>query len=151
MHSSDRNLVKERRIYLKKLKKLFIITGVIFIILVLQFCVFYNSVMATQLDSANIYMVGDCGSLLKYKGVEVKVSYVQYTYEGVNYPAYCLDKVAPFTDHELASHETPIKAIKTISQLPPLTMPAASWTAGCQDIRIASRQMKTPKATARFK
>lgn len=95
MHSSDRNLVKERRIYLKKLKKLFIITGVVFIILVLQFCVFYNSVVATQLDSANIYMVGDCGSLLRYKGVEVKVSYVQYTYEGVNYPAYCLDKTKP--------------------------------------------------------
>lgn len=80
---------------MKKLKKLFIITGVVFIILILQFCVFYNSVMATQLDSANIYMVGDCGSLLKYKGVEVKVSYVQYTYEGVNYPAYCLDKTKP--------------------------------------------------------
>lgn len=80
---------------MKKLKKLFIITGVVFIILVLQFCVFYNSVIATQLDSANIYMVGDCGSLLKYKGVEVKVSYVQYTYEGVNYPAYCLDKTKP--------------------------------------------------------
>ena len=95
MHSSDRNLVKERRIYLKKLKKLFIITGVVFIILVLQFCVFYNSVMATQFDSANIYMVGDCGSLLRYKGVEVKVSYVQYTYEGVSYPAYCLDKTKP--------------------------------------------------------
>ena len=80
---------------MKKLKKLFIITGVVFIILVLQFCVFYNSVMATQLDSANIYMVGDCGSLLRYKGVEVKVSYVQYTYEGVSYPAYCLDKTKP--------------------------------------------------------
>ena len=80
---------------MKKLKKLFIITGVVFIILVLQFCVFYNSVVATQLDSANIYMVGDCGSLLRYKGVEVKVSYVQYTYEGVNYPAYCLDKTKP--------------------------------------------------------
>lgn len=80
---------------MKKLKKLFIITGVVFIILVLQFCVFYNSVIATQLDSANIYMVGDCGSLLRYKGVEVKVSYVQYTYEGVNYPAYCLDKTKP--------------------------------------------------------
>lgn len=80
---------------MKKLKKLFIITGVVFIILVLQFCVFYNSVVATQLDSANIYMVGDCGSLLKYKGVEVKVSYVQYTDGGVNYPAYCLDKTKP--------------------------------------------------------
>lgn len=80
---------------MKKLKKLFIITGVVFIILILQFCVFYNSVIATQLDSANIYMVGDCGSLLKYKGVEVKVSYVQYTDGGVNYPAYCLDKTKP--------------------------------------------------------
>ena len=40
-------------------------------------------------------MVGDCGKLLKYKGVEVKVSYVQYTAEGVDYPAYCLDKTKP--------------------------------------------------------
>lgn len=80
---------------MEKLKKIFIILGIVFMILALQFCVFYHSVEATQLNSANIYMVGDCGKLLKYKGVEVKVSYVQYTAEGVDYPAYCLDKTKP--------------------------------------------------------
>jgi hypothetical protein len=54
---------------------------------------FMNSVHATSyIDSAYIYSVGDCGQLLKYKGVIVKTDYVQYSYNGVNYPAYCMDK-----------------------------------------------------------
>lgn len=54
---------------------------------------FMNSVYATlPIDSAYIYSIGSCGQLLKYKGVVVKTNYVQYNYEGVSYPAYCLDK-----------------------------------------------------------
>lgn len=54
---------------------------------------FMNSVYATlPINSAYIYSIGDCGQLLKYKGIIVKTDYVQYSYEGVSYPAYCLDK-----------------------------------------------------------
>lgn len=54
---------------------------------------FINSVCATSyVDSAYLYSVGDCGTLLKYQGVIVETGYVQYSYNGVNYPAYCLDK-----------------------------------------------------------
>ena len=49
----------------------------------------------STLNSAYIYSTGDCGSLLKYKGTIVKVSYVEYKDEGVSYPAYCLDKTKP--------------------------------------------------------
>lgn len=51
-----------------------------------------NSVHAINIDSANIISGGNCGSLLKYKGSVVIVYYAQYTKDGVNYPAYCLDK-----------------------------------------------------------
>ena len=53
---------------------------------------FINSVYATTVNSAEIYSIGDCGDLLKYKGFIVQVSYVQYQHEGNEYPAYCMDK-----------------------------------------------------------
>lgn len=49
----------------------------------------------STLNSAYIYSTGDCGSLLKYKGTTVKVSYVEYKDEGISYPAFCLDKTKP--------------------------------------------------------
>lgn len=53
---------------------------------------FMNAVYATSINTANVYATGDCGQLLKYKGGIVKVDYVQYTSNGVSYPAYCMDK-----------------------------------------------------------
>lgn len=80
---------------MKKGKKIISKIIIITVIILLQFLVFYNSVLATTIDKANVYMIGDCGTLLKYKGVPVKVSYVQYTNDGMDYPAYCLDKTKP--------------------------------------------------------
>ena len=74
-----------------KIKKIFIVISS----LVLSFLGFSGIVYAKTINSAHIYMVGDCGSLLTYKGNPVKVSYVEYTENGVHYPAYCLDKTKP--------------------------------------------------------
>lgn len=60
-------------------------------ILLLNGLSFINSVYASN-DSLYIYKTGDCGQLLTYKGVAVKVSYVIYTKDGISYPAYCMDK-----------------------------------------------------------
>lgn len=62
------------------------------IILILNTLSFVNSVYASNIDSAYIHSIGDCGKLLTYKGIVVKVTYVQYTKDGVSYPAYCMDK-----------------------------------------------------------
>lgn len=51
-----------------------------------------NLVYANQINSAHIYSIGDCGQLLTYKGIIVKTNYVEYTKDGVHYPAYCMDK-----------------------------------------------------------
>lgn len=57
---------------------------------------FMNAVYATtSIDSAYLYTTGDCGQLLKYKGGIIKVSYVQYSNNGVDYPAYCMDPNKP--------------------------------------------------------
>lgn len=54
---------------------------------------FMNSVYATtEINSAYMYSAGNCGQLLKYRGIIVITDYVQYSYNGVDYPAYCLDK-----------------------------------------------------------
>ena len=51
-----------------------------------------NCVNAVDINSADIKSLGDCGSLLKYKGVVVLAYYAQYEHNGVSYPAYCLNK-----------------------------------------------------------
>lgn len=61
-------------------------------ILALNTLGFINSVYATNINTANIYAVGDCGSLLTYKGIVVKVTYVEYINNSAHYPAYCMDK-----------------------------------------------------------
>ena len=54
-----------------------------------------NTAQAKTISNANVYSIGDCGSLLTYKGTPVKVSYVEYVENGVHYPAYCMDKTKP--------------------------------------------------------
>lgn len=61
-------------------------------ILILNLLIFINSTHAVNLNTANIYSVGDCGRLLTYKGIEVIVNYVEYINNGIHYPAYCMDK-----------------------------------------------------------
>lgn len=72
-----------------KIKKLLTILA----IFIMNGLGFVNAVYAAPyINSAHMYSAGDCGQLLKYKGVVVETGYVQYSYNGVNYPAYCLDK-----------------------------------------------------------
>ena len=89
------NMIKfKRKTNIKnKVKKVFIIIAS----LLLSFLGFTNIVYATNITSAHIYLVGDCGSLMTYKGNPIKVSYVEYTDGGVHYPAYCLDDAKPET------------------------------------------------------
>ncbi len=74
-----------------KIKKILVLIS----IFVINALVFMNSVYATSINSANLQSTGSCGELLTYKGGVVIVSYVQYTLNGVNYPAYCMDPNKP--------------------------------------------------------
>ena len=89
MLEEENNLEKFKRKY--KIKRIFIVA-----VSILMSCLgLINISYAKNINSAHIYLVGDCGSLLTYKGKPVKVSYVEYTEGGVSYPAYCLDKTKP--------------------------------------------------------
>lgn len=80
---------------LKKVKRNFSKVVLLISIFILNVLVFINSSYAASINSAYLYSIGDCGQLLKYRGSIVKVSYVQYDYNGMQYPAYCLDKTKP--------------------------------------------------------
>lgn len=74
------------------------------VILLTNFLILINSVKAaniTEIPQIELHSRGNCGQLLKYKGVIVKTTYVEYTYNGKNYPAYCLDKTLPGITSEL--------------------------------------------------
>ena len=77
---------------LYKIKKIIKISFIIFAVILMSFFNFANSVNASNLDTANIQSVGNCGQLLKYRGIIVETYYAQYNYDGKSYPAYCLDK-----------------------------------------------------------
>lgn len=62
------------------------------ILIILNSLVLLNSVYAVNLGDVNVYSAGDCGELLKYKGVTVKTTYAEYDSGSGLYPAYCLDK-----------------------------------------------------------
>lgn len=85
----------------KKLIKIIKIVLIIISILVIEFLNILNSVQAANISSANLYSDGECGTLLKYKGIDVKVTYVKYDDQnGISYPAYCLDKNLPGVTEE---------------------------------------------------
>lgn len=97
-----------------RVKYIFILVSLFSIFNILSFM---NSAYAQNLSSANIYLVGDCGSLLTYKEIPVKVSYVQYSESGVDYPAYCLDKTKSRSRNNTlcsfcAKHDTRCRALE---------------------------------------
>ena len=50
---------------------------------------------ATPIDSAYLYEKSSYGNMLIYNGIEVLTTFVVYQKDGVEYPAYCLDKDMP--------------------------------------------------------
>lgn len=78
-----------------KIKKIIKIACIIFALIVLDSLNFMNSVIASNLESANVHAIGECGNLLTYKGIIVKTTYIEYENNGKVYPAYCLNKTKP--------------------------------------------------------
>lgn len=88
---NKRKILKNKTKLIKGVKTFIVIIA----LFILNSLSIMNSVYAENINSANIYTIGDCGKLLTYKGIPVKVSYVQYINNGISYPAYCLDKTKP--------------------------------------------------------
>ena len=103
MEKKEKNNIIKVEFQNKRKNKLISIAkkiGVALTLLSLNIAGVCSIVNAKTINSAYIYSIGDCGSLLTYKGVPVKVSYVEYTENGVHYPAYCMDKTKPGAETE---------------------------------------------------
>lgn len=89
--------MKIRNYKIKKIKLGDNIKKIILVVIaiILNFLGVANSVNAANINSAHIYALNDCGKLLTYKEIPVKVTYVEYNENDVHYPAYCLDKTKP--------------------------------------------------------
>lgn len=74
------------------MKKIVKIIFIVTMLLILNSLSILNSVNAANVENMHVYSAGDCGSLLKYKGVTVITTYAEYNNGGVKYPAYCLNK-----------------------------------------------------------
>ena len=89
MNQSTEDVYKQQKKRRNKKIKKKILTIIIF--LSLAIFTIANSVKAIEINSANIYSLGDCGTLLMRDGIYLKSEYAQYVKDGVSYPAYCLD------------------------------------------------------------
>lgn len=105
---------EERMIYLNNKKKTILIILCIISLLALNFLNFINSVKAVSLGEVNIHSAGDCGSLLKYRGIVVKVAYAQYIQDGKAFPAYCLDKTKSGVEGNFQYNVTVEDSIKDV-------------------------------------
>lgn len=71
-----------------------------FLMLILTiFSVFSNTVFATEISSADLKYKGDCGYHLQYWDKDhwsyIITSFVTYSENGKEYPAYCLNRELP--------------------------------------------------------
>ena len=90
MNKIKKNILLKKKSFLKeKVKFIALISAILSIF---NTGIFLNTVYAENINSAYIYSTGDCGSLLIYRGITVKTSYVQYDNNGISYPVYCMDK-----------------------------------------------------------
>ncbi len=74
-------------LYMKKIT----ITLLLFLIIInsLSYC------FAFDIGTKDLISLGECERLLTHDGIPVKTTYVVYQKDGINYPAYCLDKDLP--------------------------------------------------------
>ena len=99
-----------------KIEKTVKIMFIIFVIICMNFLNFTNAVYASNLNTANIQSLGDCGQLLKYQGSIVITYYAAYTYDGITYPAYCLDKTKSGVSATNPTYEVSVnEAIKDVN------------------------------------
>lgn len=74
------------------LKKTIKIISVIFLIILLNSIVLINSVQATEQKNIAIYSKGELKRIIRYNGIAVKTTHAVYKENGIEYPAYCLNK-----------------------------------------------------------
>ena len=73
-----------------KIKNKFIIVLLLIINILSTFV--GNISNAANLEKADLYSKGSCGDLLKYNGITVYTTLVVYNNNGVEYPAYCVQR-----------------------------------------------------------
>ncbi len=100
-----------------KIKKISKWICLILAIIILGFLNFQNAVNASDIDTANIQSLGNCGYLLKYQGRIVETFYAAYLYNGEYYPAYCLDKTKHGVSDTNTSYDVSVENAITDVQL----------------------------------
>lgn len=101
-HTEDAYKEKKNKGGMRKIKKFKKFSLIFISFCLLNIITILSTVNAVNINSQNIISGGDCGSLLKYKGIVVKAYYAQYVKDGVSYPAYCLDKTKQGVDDSLS-------------------------------------------------
>lgn len=73
------------------MKLIFKIIGILILCIILS-AFATNSFASFSINSADLYSKGDSGDFLKYNGYTVAASFIVYNKNGIEYPAYCMQK-----------------------------------------------------------
>lgn len=74
------------------MNKVIKIITVVLLIIILNFMLLINTVQAVEQGQINIYTKGEFKRIIRYNGIVVKTAHAVYQENGIEYPAYCLNK-----------------------------------------------------------
>ena len=87
------------------LKKAIKIITAVLLIMILNCMILVNTVQAVEQDKISVYSKGEFKRIIKFNGIAVKTTHVVYQKNGIEYPAYCLNKDLQGVGENLATYE----------------------------------------------
>ncbi|MBQ2836215.1 MAG: Cys-Gln thioester bond-forming surface protein [Clostridia bacterium] len=87
------------------MKKAIKIITVVLLIMILNFILLINTVQAVEQGQINIYTKGEFKRIIRYNGIVVKTAHAVYQDNGIEYPAYCLNKDLHGVGEHIATYD----------------------------------------------
>lgn len=91
------------------MNKVIKIITVVLLIIILNSILLINTVQAVEQGKVNVYTKGELKRIIRYNGIAVKTTHVVYRDNGIEYPAYCLNKDLPGVDESIPSYDVTLQ------------------------------------------
>ncbi len=87
------------------MKKAIKIITVILLIMILNCMLLVSTVQAVEHGQINIYTKGEFKRIIRFNGIIVKTAHAVYQHNGIEYPAYCLNKDVHGVGEHIATYD----------------------------------------------
>lgn len=82
-------IISYKQVKMKKFRKWIVMISLIIVVIQSSNC------FAFDIGAKDLISLGECETLMTYKGTPIRTTYIAYEKDGKHYPAYCLDVTLP--------------------------------------------------------